>query len=115
MLAEANNIAPELAGYLESIHFAVTWEKLSANAGTPEELLRQFHRWFDGFRTLKLIHYLRDHGYPEQDLFDAIIKLIEMASLQPIRYAAKDFRDNIEKQRGLLEALRISSANLRGK
>jgi hypothetical protein len=25
---------------------------------------RHMHTWFDGFRTLKLIHYLRDHHYP---------------------------------------------------
>jgi hypothetical protein len=29
---------------------------------------RQFHQWFDGFRTLKFIHALRDMGWPDQSL-----------------------------------------------
>ena len=29
---------------------------------------RQFHQWFDGFRTLKFIHALRSTGWPDQGL-----------------------------------------------
>ncbi|MEZ5501538.1 MAG: hypothetical protein R3E50_02360 [Halioglobus sp.] len=32
------------------------------------QFLRQFHQWFDAFRTLKLIHALRDGGWPQQSL-----------------------------------------------
>ncbi|MEH6590791.1 MAG: hypothetical protein V7746_11060 [Halioglobus sp.] len=32
------------------------------------QFLRQFHQWFDGFKTLKFIHGLRDRGWPEQPL-----------------------------------------------
>jgi hypothetical protein len=28
---------------------------------------RQMHTWFDAFRTLKLVHFLRDHGLPSVD------------------------------------------------
>ncbi len=31
---------------------------------------RQFHQWFDGFRTLKFIHALRDVAWPDQGLAD---------------------------------------------
>ena len=36
--------------------------------GSPELFLRHFHQWFDGFRTLKFIHGLRDGGRPLQSL-----------------------------------------------
>lgn len=29
-----------------------------------DQYQRQFHAWFDAFRTLKFIHWLRDHYYP---------------------------------------------------
>lgn len=29
---------------------------------------RQFHQWFDAFRTLKFIHLIRDAGWPQQSL-----------------------------------------------
>ncbi|MEM1156154.1 MAG: hypothetical protein AAGI44_18625 [Pseudomonadota bacterium] len=35
------------------------------------QYLRQFHQWFDGFRTLKFIHGIRDAGWPMQS-FDQL-------------------------------------------
>lgn len=32
------------------------------------QFMRQFHQWFDGFRTLKFIHALRDSGWPNCSL-----------------------------------------------
>jgi hypothetical protein len=34
----------------------------------PAQFLRQFHQWFDGFRSLKFIHGIRDSGWPLQSL-----------------------------------------------
>jgi hypothetical protein len=42
---------------------------------SAEQFLRQFHQWFDAFRTLKFIHGIRDKGWPTQSL----------AGLQPLR------------------------------
>ena len=38
------------------------WRGISAQAPNPVARLRRLHDWFDGFRTLKLIHHLRDQG-----------------------------------------------------
>lgn len=35
---------------------------------TPDQFLRQFHQWFDGFRTLKFLHAIRAAGWPDQTL-----------------------------------------------
>lgn len=35
---------------------------------TPAQFLRQFHQWFDAFRTLKFVHGIRDAGWPAQEL-----------------------------------------------
>ena len=43
---------------------------------SPEQFLRQFHQWFDGFRSLKFIHGVRDSGWPLQSL-------PQLVSLQP--------------------------------
>ena len=37
-------------------------------ARTGEQFLRQFHQWFDAFRTLKYLHALRDNLWPAQSL-----------------------------------------------
>jgi len=43
---------------------------------TREQYLRQFHQWFDAFRTLKFIHALRETALPQQSLQG-------LAALQP--------------------------------
>jgi hypothetical protein len=43
-----------------------------ANRKTPKDRLRHWNTWFDGFKTLKLIHLLRDAQFPNQDLDTAI-------------------------------------------
>ncbi|RLA49001.1 MAG: hypothetical protein DRR04_03485 [Gammaproteobacteria bacterium] len=43
---------------------------------SPEQFLRQFHQWFDGFRSLKFIHAIRDAGWPQQSLH-------QLVTLQP--------------------------------
>ena len=76
LLQRAESIAPALRSFLEDQRFETIWPKLQDNAPDKEGFLRQFHRWFDAFATLKLIHHLRDHGYPEQETFEAIANLI---------------------------------------
>ncbi|MBB6522798.1 DUF3383 domain-containing protein [Pseudoteredinibacter isoporae] len=41
----------------------------------PEQFSREFHTWFDGFRTLKFVHYLRDHYYPSIPMAQGIQQL----------------------------------------
>jgi hypothetical protein len=43
---------------------------------TPEQFLRQFHQWFDAFRTLKFIHALRERAWPDQSM-------VSLSSLRP--------------------------------
>ena len=52
---------------------------------TPEGALQQFDDWFDGFRTLKLIHRLRDDLYGSLPLINA---------LQVSRFLHKPGQDN---------------------
>ena len=48
--------------FLEAQGAPDAWRRISAQAPNPVARLRHFHDWFDGFRTLKLIHHLRDHA-----------------------------------------------------
>lgn len=48
-------------------------EHCRAHSSDTSSYLRHFHQWFDGFRTLKFIHALRDSGYPNCS-FDALKK-----------------------------------------
>ncbi|MCL5029322.1 MAG: glycosyltransferase family 2 protein [Bacteroidetes bacterium] len=78
LLASAKEIDLRLNEFLVQQKFQEDWKKILANSKTIEQINRQKKNWFDGFRTLKLIHYLRDTDYPLMNMFDAIDKLFEM-------------------------------------
>jgi hypothetical protein len=59
-----NAAAPALAEFLGTQDFDTSWQRIQANSRTTAQATAQFHRWFDGFRTLKAIHHLRDRGLP---------------------------------------------------
>lgn len=106
LLESARDIAPELAAFLEALSFGEVWDRIRKNAANTEQTVRQFHRWFDGFRTIKLIHHLRDHGFPDQDMFPAIRTLFQAAGLPEPPLAWGRIRHDLNVQIALLEHLR---------
>lgn len=72
LLNKAWKILPELNEFLVSQKFEDAWNRIAASSKTSEQLEKQKKFWFDGFRTLKLIHFLRDSVYPDIDGFEAL-------------------------------------------
>lgn len=78
-LISCQKIEPRIFDFLLQNKFVPHWKKiLSANI-SENQLDKQKNIWFDGFRTLKLVHYLRDNGYPNRNSFDAVPELINLA------------------------------------
>ena len=71
-LSLAHRIDERLSKFLKLNSFEEQWDKIRSNAKTEDQLKKQKKIWFDGFRTLKLIHFLRDNGYPNINMFDAL-------------------------------------------
>ena len=65
-------MSPPTKDFLESQGAPRAWQTLSEQAPNPLARLRRFHDWFDGFRTLKLIHHMRDHAAASLPWQDAI-------------------------------------------
>jgi len=53
--------------FLRNQNFDSAWSRIRTSSNTIEQCIRQFHTWFDAFRTLKLIHFLRDDKCPNVD------------------------------------------------
>lgn len=104
LLTEARGIAEALAAFLVMRGFESIWPKLQSNVSDTGSFLRQFHRWFDGFMTLKLIHYLRENGYPETNTFQAVGVLLKRVGVQDIDI--QDRYEDLDRQRELLVILR---------
>lgn len=83
IMAGARNISPHLAEYLESVRFTETWEGLRRNHPVPERLRTAFHGWFDGLRTMKLIHHLSARGLTRCGPEEAMPGLLRIAGAGP--------------------------------
>ena len=80
----AGEISPVLGEYLDLIRFDEIWEKLRRNHPGRVALLRAFHGWFDGLKTMKLIHHLADGPYPRCQPGVALRELFEWHGLMPV-------------------------------
>jgi hypothetical protein len=78
----SQNIHPALSDFLSKQDFQNFINKVLLINNNPIEIDKQKHFWFDAFRTLKLIHYLRDETYPNINMFDAIDELLRMMKIE---------------------------------
>ena len=73
----------------------------------------QKKQWFDGFRTLKLIHHLRDNSFPNINTFDAIDSLFEKMKISCNIKRDEGTNPELSDQKEYLILLRkIDSENL---
>jgi len=106
LLDEAGRIETELLTYLTAQRFAEAWDRICSHCTELTQRRRQFHQWFDAFRTLKLTHHLRDHGFPQQDLFCALGEIMAWQGMCVPSTLAEGMRGDIEGQQILLTNLR---------
>ncbi len=84
MLAEATAVSPHLAEYLESAGFTGVWEGLRKNHREEKALRSAFHGWFDGLKTMKLIHHLSAATFSRCEPEEALPPLLERAGLKRV-------------------------------
>lgn len=78
----AKDVSPELYNFLIQQNFERDWDKIIANNNNASQINKQKMFWFDGFRTLKLIHFLRDEQNPNINMFDALDDLFEKLGIE---------------------------------
>jgi hypothetical protein len=74
---QAREISPCLGEYLDLNCFEEIWEKLRRNNPGREALLKAFHGWFDGLKSMKLIHHLSAGPFPRCEPDSALAELFE--------------------------------------
>ena len=76
MLEKARDIEPNLAAHLAENRFERVWDDLRGQHRSARNRLRAFHVWFDGLRTLRLIHRLRDTDFPDCALGECAARVL---------------------------------------
>lgn len=105
-LEEAKEIHPELLRFLYYQNFESDMNNILKNSKTEEQLKIQKSRWFDGFLTLKFIHHLRDNGFPEINMFDALDELFRLINIPWVPEHEKNSIPDLSVSKDYLEILR---------
>lgn len=71
-IEKSKEINNNLYNFLIQQEFEKSWQDILSNSKSESQLNKQRNIWFDGFRTLKLIHHLRDEEFGKINMFDAI-------------------------------------------
>jgi hypothetical protein len=107
MMQSAADIHPQLATFLLEQKFTDTWNRMRRQSSPSQEARHaQFHEWFDGFRTLKLIHHLRDTLWSDAPMFEAIGMLLSRIGVEPVVDLTAPLSTNLASQQALLQQLR---------
>jgi hypothetical protein len=77
-------ISSDLFEFLNKNKFEYIWEKLQRNFPTFRNLHKGFHDWFDGLKTMKLIHNLSAGPYPRKEPESVMVKFLAWAGLEPV-------------------------------
>ncbi len=81
---KAERISKDLGAYLDSIRFPAVWQKLQKNFRDRATLLTGFHSWFDGLKTMKLVHHLSAGPLPRCEPDETLPELFQWAGLEPV-------------------------------
>ncbi|MBU1745979.1 MAG: hypothetical protein KJ649_13940 [Proteobacteria bacterium] len=77
ILAAAREIHPDLKAYLDLSRFATDWPVIRRNCPDAVHLRRQFHVWFDGLKTMRLVHHLSRSAFPPVPMFEGLKVLLD--------------------------------------
>lgn len=106
ILSKSETISISLYNFLIENDFLNSLIRIYENAKTREQLYHQKKLWFDAFKTLKLIHHLRDNGFPEETMFTALNEMFDLINETGFKKYISNNLPPIEKQVEYLTLLR---------
>lgn len=66
-----NQAIPEsIRSFLKSQNFGLKYDELNRHTSSPSSFLKRFYQWFNAFRLMKCMHYLRDYHYPSEPILE---------------------------------------------
>jgi len=67
-----NDLPQSILAFLEKEDFAAKLKELKGNTNSQAAFVKRFFAWFDAFRAMKYVHFVRDHFYGDILVEDAV-------------------------------------------
>jgi hypothetical protein len=72
---DQNELPKSISEFLITIDFKENVKRIQKNSASEITFIDNFHRWFDGFKVLKYVHFARDHFYNKEPITIASSRL----------------------------------------
>ncbi|MFC2139596.1 glycosyltransferase [Bacteroidota bacterium] len=105
-LETAGNVDQSIKMFLEQNSFIEEWTKIRKNSKTGEQINKQKVLWFDGLKTLRFIHFLRNNAFPDENMFDVLDNIFQYINVEPPVSRNEGSIPHLEDQLKYLEILR---------
>ena len=90
LLQFSSTEAKVLLRFFESENLLSDLREIRKNSPTEAAFVKRFWNWFDAFRVLKLVHFLRDELYPNQPVTEATLSLLRASGITTSGASATD-------------------------
>lgn len=106
ILMKSERIHPRLRTFLQDNGFTSVWSRICGNARDEKTLARQFHGWFDGFKTLKMINCFTRDVYPQVNMFRALETILRLSGISGLTFGTETAILPLPEQTRILRYLR---------
>ncbi|MBK6264221.1 glycosyltransferase family 2 protein [Marivirga sp. S37H4] len=89
-----SNCSQSIQHFITANNFEDSITKIRQQSKNKAHLRDRFFQWFNGFRVLKCVHFLRDHYYPNQALETGVMNLF--SEIEELKKYSKEL--SAEKQ-----------------
>ena len=76
--------------FLATHHFREVLAEIQANSKTEETFIKRFFAWFDAFKVLKFMHFMRDSGIDNRPIRQEVGRLLEALNRSEVFENEKD-------------------------
>lgn len=77
-----NALPPSISDFLNTINFTQNLQKIINNSTNKEHFVQLFFNWFNAFKVLKCVHYLRDNYYASNPIIVTANYLLEAFGIE---------------------------------
>ena len=81
---ENQELNSKLRDFLTSINFESHMDKLWNNYHDKKNREAAFFRWFNNFRVIKYLHYMRKEQFPDVNVIEACSQLLTILNINTI-------------------------------
>ncbi len=80
-LQQSIGLSVDVVGFLEQLEFLEKCKEIGMHTASIGAFRKRFFRYFNSFRMIKFMHYMRDHHFPDTMVIDGVIKLMKEMKL----------------------------------